>query len=143
MAQLRRFVLAAAATLLLGCTHAQLVKSGDAMIRVERGTQGVVEGVVVYKDQTKKTCIDKNLETAEERAECVAKALRAVEVSEDSVKVIKEALRAYWTLYPVLEAKFQNGERPTQEELAELASRAADVYAAFKSLVQGVKEAKQ
>lgn len=144
MAQARSFKLLLAATMAMSaCAHSHLVKSGDAMVRAERGTEGVVAEVLEFKDATIKSCRAQDLLTPEARAECADPAVKAVELTEASVETIKAALVSFWTLYPILEAKFDSGERPSAAELAELATSSAAVLSAFQGLVKAVKEAKK
>lgn len=123
---------------LSACSHAQLEKTGDAMVRVERSTQGVVDGISAAKDAVKEDCIAKQLETEAERMACIEDVLAAVRGSKAAVQAVKAALVTFWTLYPVLE----QGKKITPADLAELASRADAVYAAYRDLVKYAKEAK-
>jgi hypothetical protein len=138
-----RSLLLAAALLLAGCSHAQLESTGDKMVRVERATEGVVDGVVAFKDVTKDDCIAQNLATEAERAQCVEKALAAVKVSKVGVAAVRVALVSFWQLYPVLDRKLTEGGRLGAEDLAELAARAAAVADAYQKLIKEVQEAKR
>jgi hypothetical protein len=126
-----------------GCTHSQLRSAGDNMVRVERATQGVVDGVVAYKDVVKADCVEQNLQTEAERAKCVEKAVAVLRVSEPAVQGVKAALVSFWELYPVLEAKLVNKEKVTGADLADLAARAARVAAEYEALIKAVQEAKK
>jgi len=132
-----------ALVLLVGCSHSQLQDAGDKMVRVERATEGVVTGVVAFKDATKGDCIEQNLATEGERAKCVEKALATVKVSKVGVAAVRAALVTFWELYPVLEAKLAGGGRLGAEDLAALASAATGVAQAYQTLITEVQEAKK
>lgn len=133
-------VLALCAT---GCSHAQLRSAGDQMVRAERATEGVVTGVVAFKEATKEDCIAQNLATEAERATCVEKALAAVQASRVGVEAVRAALVTFWELYPVLDAKLASGERLAAEDLADLVARGAAVAEAYQRLITQVQEAKR
>lgn len=132
--------LVAAALFATGCSHMQLERTADKMVRLERGTESVVAGVVQFKDTTKADCIAQKLKTEAERAACVDKALKAVRASQPAVLTVKAALVSFWHLYGVLEAKLVNGERLSQHDVAELVARGATVVNAYAKLVESVKE---
>jgi hypothetical protein len=112
------------------------------MVRVERGTQGVVDGVSAAKDAVKEDCIAQDLQTEAERMACVEDALNAVRGSKAAVQGVKAALVTFWTVYPVLEAKLERGDRLSAADLADLASKADAVVAAYRDLIKYAKEAK-
>lgn len=112
------------------------------MIRVERGSQGVVDGVSAARAAVKEDCVAQQLETEAERMACIEKILETVRATKAGVQAVKAALVSFWTLYPVLEAKLERGERLTASDLAALASRADAVYAAYADLVTYAKEIK-
>jgi hypothetical protein len=112
------------------------------MVRVERGTQGVVDGVSAAKDVVKEDCIAQDLQTEAERMACVEDVLSAVRGSKAAVQGVKAALVSFWTLYPILEAKLERGERLGASDFAELASKADAVVAAYQDLIKYAKEAK-
>lgn len=140
---MRRFTLVAALLPALACSHAQLERTGDGMVRVERATEGVVDGVVAFKDVVKEDCVAQNLATEAERAECVEKAVKAVKASKVGVAAVRAALVSFWELYPVLDQKLANGERLTADDLAELARRAQAVATAYQELIKEVQAAKR
>lgn len=113
------------------------------MIRVERATEGVVDGVVAYKDTVKEECIAKALETEAERAACVERAVQALSVSQVAVAGVKAALTSFWALYPVLEEKLARGERLGAGDMADLAARGTAVVEAYEQLIRAVQEAKR
>lgn len=132
---------------LTGCAGAKLERYGDAMVRVERGTQGVVDGVSATKNVIKQDCVAQveagKLTTEAERMKCVEGALELVRGSKVAVQAVKAALVSFWTLYPVLEAKLQRGEKLDAGDLAGLVSRSDAVVAAYQDLIKYAKEAKR
>ena len=140
---MRRLALTTALCALVGCSHAQLESTGDKMVRVERATTGVVDGVVGFKDATKEDCLAQNLATEAERAKCVEKALAAVKASKAGVATVRAALVTFWELYPVLDRKLAEGGRLTAEDLAELVALATAVADAYQELIKEVQEAKR
>jgi len=125
-----------------GCSHQQLERTGDKMIRVERGTEGLVAEVVKFKDDKIAECREQSLPSEAERAACVEPATKLVEGTEPAVQALRAALITFWELYPVLEARLEGGERITPEEIAELSERAGRVLAEYATLVQMIREAK-
>lgn len=139
----KRTVILLAALCLSGCSHAQLTKAGDSMVRVERATEGVVDGVVAFKDVTKEDCIAQNLATEAERATCVEKALATVKASKVGVAAVRAALVTFWKLYPVLDRKLAEGGRLSAGDIAELTALATAVADAYQELIKEVQEAKR
>ena len=113
------------------------------MVRVERGTEGVVDGISAAKDVVKDDCAEQQLETEAERMACVEDILAAVRGSKVAVQAVKAALVTFWTLYPVLEAKVARGEKISASDLGELVRRADEVVAAYSDLIKFAKEAKR
>lgn len=140
-------VAAVLALTLTGCAGTNLQRAGDGMIRIERGTQGVVDGVSATKDVIKADCVAQveagKLQTEAARLQCVDKALKMVRGSKAAVQAVKAALVTFWTLYPVLEAKVDRGEKITASDLAALTSRGDEVVKAYQDLIKYAKEAKQ
>lgn len=127
----------------LGCTHAQLERAGDAMLRTERATQAVSDGVIAFKDVTKEECIRQALETEAERAACVAKAVKALDVSRVGVSAVAAALTTFWEVYAAIEVRMNAGGRISQDDLVQLASQSARVLEAYARLVQEVQEVRR
>jgi hypothetical protein len=140
-------VAALLALALTGCAGTPLQRTGDGMIRVERGTQGVVDGVSATKDVIKADCVAQaeagKLQTEAQRLQCVDKALKMVRGTKAAVQAVKAALVTFWTLYPVLEAKVDRGEKLTASDLGALTSRADEVVKAYRDLIKYAQEAKQ
>lgn len=139
---MRRFAAGLCLLLPLGCAHAELEDVGDAMVRVERGAQGVVDGVSAAKDAVKEDCVAQDLETEAERMACVEDMLDVVRGTKAAVAAVRAALVSFWTLYPVLEAKLDRGDKLTAADMAALAEKAGAVYAAYEDLIQYAKEVK-
>jgi hypothetical protein len=123
-----------------GCNAARLQKTGDAMVRVERAGSGIVKEVDAFAVEQEENCRAQNLQTQDERAECVAVALKAVEVTEAATQALKAALVTFWNLYPVLEAKVVNKERLSADDIGELIAMADRVYAEYAKLLEVIKE---
>jgi hypothetical protein len=132
---------------LTSCAGAKLERYGDAAIRIERGTQGVVAGVRETKEVMKADCVAQveagKLKTEAERMKCVEKALKLVRASKAAVQAVKAALVSFWTLYPVLEAKLERGEKLGARDWAKVASKADAVVAAYQDLIKYAQEAKR
>lgn len=122
------------------CAGAKLERVGNAMIRVERGTEGVVDGVSAAKDAVKEECVSRQLQTEAERMKCVEDILEVVRGSKVAVAAVRAALVSFWTFYPIMEAKLERGEKLGPEDLQQLAAHAHDVYAAYQVLVEYAKE---
>ncbi len=131
------------AFLVTACAGTDLERVGDAMVRVERGTQGIADGVSAAKEIVKDECAAKQLETEAERMACVEDILAVVRGSKTAVQAVRAALVTFWSAYPVLESKLERGEKLTAADFAELAQRADDVYSAYSDLVRYAKETKQ
>lgn len=129
--------------LLVSCSHAQLEAAAETVIRAERGTAVLVEGVVDYKDVVKEDCIAQNLQTEAERAACVEKALKAVKVSRASLQGVRAALVSFWEVYGLLEAKLVRKEKITGADLADLLARGARVVTEYEAMIKAIKEAKE
>lgn len=142
MACMRRFAFALV-LLAASCSSSQLRAAGTNMIRVERATAGVVDGVVAYKDTVKEDCIAQNLATEAERAACVERAVKVLSISQVGVVAVKAALASFWALYPVLEEKLARGERIEAGDMADLAARGTEVVEAYQQLIRAVQEAKR
>jgi uncharacterized protein YaiE (UPF0345 family) len=116
------------------------------MVRVERATQGVVDGVSETKDAIKDDCVAQveagTLRTEAERMKCVEGALKLVRGSKVAVQAVKAGLVSFWTLYPVLEAKLERGEKLSVGDLAKLVSKADAVGRAYQDLIKYAKELK-
>jgi len=136
-----------ALTLALGsspaCSRAQLEASGDAMLRVERATEGAVDVVIAYKEQVLSACEARDLATRDEREACVEPARRLVDASEPVVLAVRAALVSFWEVYPLLEARIEAGKRITPEDFAELAARAQRVSSAYRELLGAIKDTKR
>lgn len=128
------------------CASAKLERYGDAAVRIERSTQGVVDGVHATKETIKADCVLQaqagKLTTEAERMKCVEKALQLIDVTTVAVQAVKAALVSFWTLYPVLEARIQGGEKLGAADWAKLMSKADAVVAAYQDLVKYAKEMK-
>lgn len=123
-----------------GCNAARLQKTGDRMVRVERAGAGIAKEVDSFAAEQEEDCRAQNLQTQEERAECVSVALKAVETTEAATVALKAALVTFWNLYPVLEAKVVNKERLSAEDIGELLGMAERVYAEYAKLLEVIKE---
>lgn len=124
----------------LGCAASQLRNTGDAMVRIEKATAGVVEDVDAFAESEKQRCIAKDLQTKEARAECIGPALGAVTVTEAATQALRAALITFWELYPLLEAKLARGERISLEDLGPLLEAAGRVQAEYKKLLPVIEE---
>jgi len=133
----------AAAVLASGCSHQQLRRTGDRMIRVERGAEGLVEQVVEFKDARIADCRAQDLLTAEDREACVEPAVKLVEGTEAATQALRAALVTFWEVYPVLEAKLLNREKITADDLADLAARASRVASEYAALVDMIRAARE
>ncbi len=110
------------------------------MVRIERATAGVADGISAAKVVVKEDCIAKQLETEAERMACVEDILVAVRGTKTAVQAVKAALVTFWTLYPVLEARLEAGGKVTPADLAELVRRADAVVTAYQDLLKYAKE---
>ena len=132
---------------LTGCAGVKLQRYGDAMVRVERGTQGVVDGVSATKDMIKQDCVAQvdagKLKTEAERMKCIEGALKLVRGAKVAVQAVKAGLVSFWTLYPMLEAKLERGEKLDARDFAKLMSKADAVVAAYQDLIKYAKETKR
>lgn len=126
-----------------GCAHQGMERAGDAMLRVERATQGLSDGVVAFKDATKQDCIARELATEAERAACVDKAVKALEITRVGVSAVAAALTTFWEAYAILEARQNAGERLSQADVLALAQHGARVAAAYERLVREVQEVRR
>lgn len=129
--------------LVAGCSHQQLRRTGDRMVRIERGAEGLVDQVVEFKESKIDDCRAKSLPTPEEREECVAPAIKLVEGTEAATQALRAALITFWELYPVLEAKLINKEKVTADDLADLGERAARVATEYATLVDMIRSARE
>lgn len=127
----------------LGCTHAQLERTGDAMLRAERATQALSDGAVQFGEQTKAECVAKDLQAESERAQCVAVARKVVEAAELGVSAVKTALVSFWGAYAVLETRAAAGGRLRASDLHPLLADVGVVGAAYADLVRTIQEAKK
>ncbi len=129
-----------AAPALSGCTAAQLRKSADAMVRIEKATEGVVEDVDTFAAAEKELCVAQDLQTKEARAECIGPALKAVTITEAATQALRAALITFWELYPVLEAKIERGEKLSAEDLKPLFQAADRVQSEYRKLLPIIEE---
>ena len=111
------------------------------MIRIERSTTGVVDGISAAKDAVLEACRAKELPTEEQRLACVGKALDAVRGSQAAVATVRAALVTFWTFYPLLEAKARAGETVSAAELAALIQHADAVVDAYRQLAEYARKA--
>lgn len=127
---------------LAACSHAQLQRAGDGMIKVERATSAVVDGAVAFKDEVKADCVAQDLQTAEERKACVEPAYKVLDVVEPGTAGIRAKLVTFWSLYVVLETKIQSGEKLNADDIAKLVKQADAVVAAYRDVLKSVAAAK-
>lgn len=128
---------------LAACSYANLQRTGDAMLRAERATQAVSDGVIAFKDATKEECIRQNLATEAQRAACVERAVQALEVTRVGVASVAAALTTFWESYAVIESRLNAGGRVTQHDVLVLAGHGARVTEAYAKLVREIEEVRR
>lgn len=143
MRHLLAFAVAFVLVALPGCAHSTMERAGDAMLRAERASQAVVDGVVAFKDATKDDCVAQDLATESERAACVERAVKAIEISRVGISAVAAALTTFWETYAVLQARVDAGERVSKTDLLMLADHGAKVIGAYDTLVREIQEVRR
>jgi len=116
------------------------------MVRVERGTQAIVDEGIEFKKAEIDRCRELELETQEERAECVKTASTVVDTVEAITATIRLELIAFWSVYPLLEAKLANKERLSFddiEKLIEIGGRVMDAYQELVEVLSTISESER